>query len=252
MTEPTTETSQEQQEATPVPENPMAEDMTTEEVMPDLKDAAQVSKGMKKIEKLAQRIVSRMNGRLNAERDITRKKITEGQEKVNEFIRDFAQNTNENIKRFEKKYEGMYSYLVRQFLVNLEQRVFTNEIFTQGVLDVVVRRLYELEEWKYMSTTEVPEGSNLEPFMSYEDYLSKIAKEHEEKMNEIANKIATQQAEEAKAAKEAQGVKSGDGEGSEEAGSVGGEGSEGQEADTDVSGTDSGADSQDSEQPTQG
>lgn len=175
-------------------------DITTDEIMPHLTDASDQNKGLKKIQKLGDRLLEKVNGRINGERDILRRKLQQFMEEQRETVKSWTTDINSQIERFEKKYEGMYSHLVRKFLVDLENRVFTNEIFTQGLLDVVVRRLYVLEGQE-------------EKGVSYDDYVKKVAKEHEEKMQALADDVAKKQQSQSEAAKEAQGVEQSDQQG---------------------------------------
>lgn len=223
-----TEETQEVEEAT---------EITMEEVSPELLDMVGENKAAKKLTRLGEKILKKLNGSLEAERTILRKKISEGQERLNGTIREWTTTTNSNLDKFQKKYEGMYNYLIRQFLVGLENRVFTNEMFAQASLDLLLKRLYELKK-------ETVKAENLP---SWEDFVKQAAEEHGQIMQEQANKYAEQQKRQEEAAKEAQGVVEKKEEGTEDQDSGLEQDGVGQKSDSENSGTDSPGDSGDSE-----
>ncbi len=92
---------------------------------------------------------------------------------------------NDQIAAFEKKmhdkYGNLYSHLIKVFLVNLESRVFSSEIFTQAHLEMMMKGFYRI---KY-NVEEVDEDSE-----QWKDFVKAGAKEHALIQNVMAKNYA--------------------------------------------------------------
>jgi hypothetical protein len=72
--------------------------------------------------------------------------------KVNKFVNDFnnnqqsfINNVNGNLDKIDKKYSGMYNMLVRKFLVELEQRIYTSELANRSMLAIFSEKFHKIE-----------------------------------------------------------------------------------------------------------
>lgn len=105
-------------------------------------------------------------------------------------------NLNNQIQAFEKrmqdKYGNLYSHLIQVFLVNLESRVFSSEIFTQAMLEMMMRGFYKAK----FNVEEVDESSE-----QWKEFIKAGAKEHALIQNVMSKnyseKLKEKQAEEA-------------------------------------------------------
>jgi hypothetical protein len=116
-------------------------------------------------------------------------------EKFNNFsttsdakLNNFILGANATIKRTDDKFSGMYNFLVKQFLTNLEDRTYTLELSNKAVVQLLADKLHQLE---------VKQGSTL----SKEEYITELEGLFLSKMTEIHN-ASVKATEEAKAAAE--------------------------------------------------
>lgn len=116
-------------------------------------------------------------------------------EKVNKFfgqhenkLNDFIKHANTNIQTMDKKFSQMYGVLVRQFLTNLENRIYTNELGHKAFVQIISERLYVIQ------AKQDPEN-----VLPKEDFLKELELAYVQKMTEVHN-------ESEKAANEAQQV----------------------------------------------
>jgi hypothetical protein len=147
------------------------------------------NKGTKKMLKLSEKICSALNHVLVSERNSIRKKLDFTLTAVNDNTTKFIEGVNKDLDIFKKKYMSIYSDLVSRVLLKMETRVFNAEIFQQAAIDLIVKRLYEIE-------VKLSNGT----FMTYEEYVNKASLDHRELQQSIVDKIAAsmKQAEENK------------------------------------------------------
>lgn len=100
-------------------------------------------------------------------------------EKFNNFsaqsdakLNNFVASANATIKKSDDKFSGMYNFLVKQFLSNLEDRVYTQELSNKAIVQILADKLHQLE---------VKQGSTL----SKEDYVQELEGLFLSKMTEI-------------------------------------------------------------------
>jgi len=106
--------------------------------------------------------------------------------RLRESTEAWIKQTDGNLAAFEKKYGGLYTVLTRTFLVKMEGRIGSQEIFTQAVLDLMLERMYVAE------FSESPED-NEDHFTAWRE---RLAKRHQELMQKITGDIANLKAKE--------------------------------------------------------
>lgn len=170
----------------------MSLEIKTEEIIPEVKELDGVSKSFQKLQKIADKLVIRLNAhnKESSKRFVNLIEINNKstQEKVDAFI----SSTNEGIGSFKKRYEALYSDLVRRILLKMEQRLFNVEIFNQAILDISLSELYETK--KQLASLEWHSKAQLEgsefAFESYDEFIKRMARKHEEVMQKLANDMA--------------------------------------------------------------
>jgi hypothetical protein len=165
----------------------MTEDIKLEEIHEEIKEASEDNKSFKKFHKMSDKLLKKINARINGERDSIRKSLDFSISKVDNNINDFIKNANEGINSFKKRYEAMYTDLVRRILVKMEGRLFSAELFEQASLDLLVEKIYRLE-------------NGLKPedeldHISFQAYIEDCAAKHEKLMQKHADEFIKKQKE---------------------------------------------------------
>lgn len=120
-------------------------------------------------------------------------------EKVNKFITShegvlstFINGANTKLQEMDKKFSNMYGILVRQFLTNLENRVYTNELSHKALLLLVGEKLWAVEPKVEGETAEQLEARKQAFFQALElELVQKMTETHnanEKALAEEANK----------------------------------------------------------------
>ena len=164
------------------------DDIKAEEIFPELKETLEEPKALKKIHKLAAKLLEKINGRIDAERNIIRRKIDASSAFVEKSLDKFVKDTNSDLDRFKKRYEAMYTDIVRRVMLKQEQRVFSSELFQQATLDLCVEKLYRLEN-KFAPDEELDQEA-------YKKYIVTCAKKHESFMQKHADEFTRKHKEE--------------------------------------------------------
>lgn len=100
---------------------------------------------------------------------------------MNEKSDTFIKNVNEQIQKIDSKYSNMYSMLVRQFLSNLENRVYSAELFSKATLNLVLKKHYDMDIANGSFTGTFEEYvKQLE--LNHVNEMTKLHEENEEKL----------------------------------------------------------------------
>lgn len=122
-------------------------------------------------------------------------------DKVNKFVNDFnsqQQNfintVNTNVDKIDKKYGGMYNMLVRKFLVELENRIYTSELSNKTMLVIFSEKFHKIESdlnkiqadlLKIQPSQDGSKPECLGTILSLKDYLKDMENSYAIKMKDI-------------------------------------------------------------------
>lgn len=109
-------------------------------------------------------------------------------DKVNKFVAEFNQSQtsfitqiNQAVATMDKKYGGMYNMLIKKFLVEMENRVYTSELSNKTMLVIFAEKFHKIESDLNKTNPEL--GTAL----SLTDYLKQMEGNYALKMTEIHN-----------------------------------------------------------------
>lgn len=100
---------------------------------------------MSKVEKFFNSQREKFNARFDGEVKSLFEKLNLYTTTSNAKLDNFITSANAQIKKSDEKFSGLYSFLVKQFLSSLEDRVYTLELQSQTTIQFLVDKLYENE-----------------------------------------------------------------------------------------------------------
>lgn len=126
---------------------------------------------MSKVEKFFASQKEKFNAHMKGVEAHLAKKQLHYENSLNEFIK----NANASMKKTDDKFSGMYNYLVRQFLSNLENRVYSAEVANKTLLMMLADKLY---------TFEAAKGGEI---LSKEDFMKALEEEYIKLSTQVHN-----------------------------------------------------------------
>lgn len=144
---------------------------------------------MTKVEKFFQSQKEKLEKYLNGRLEQVDKKIREFTGSQKTSLDAFIVEANKNIKTMDNKFSQMYGVLVRQFLTNLENRIYTNELSNKALMLMLGEKLYKIEADKAAK-------ENL-PLPTKEEFLKALELEFVQTMTNAHNESEKAAAEEA-------------------------------------------------------